>query len=83
MVSGYFTHSLWRVKFILLQHFHNHVTDDARKSAGDMSLSMHLLLKESAEALSLVAKPIIMDEKTREALKNGDEKVLNRNGGSI
>lgn len=64
------------LEFILLQHFHNHVTDDARKSAGDMSLSMHLLLKESAEALSLVAKPIIMDEKTREALKNGDENSL-------
>lgn len=61
------------LEFILLQHFHHHVTDDARKSAGDMSLSMHLLLKQEASALALVAESIILDEKTVDALKKNDK----------
>ena len=68
------------LEFILLQHFHHHVTDDARKSAGDMSLSMHLLLKQEANALALVAESIILDEKTVDALKKMISILLRHSG---
>lgn len=64
------------LSFILLQHFHNHVTDDAKKSAGDMSLSMNLLLQQNALSMHIVSQSILVDNQTKEAIQAGDSFTL-------
>jgi len=63
-------------EIILLDHFHNHVTDDARKSVADISENLHSILEQQSFGMSMALQPVLADESTQRALKARDGKSL-------
>ena len=61
---------------VLLQHFHRHVTDDARKSIADLSLGMHATLYQQALGMSMVLQTVLHDTQTQQEMKAYDAHAL-------
>lgn len=61
---------------VLLQHFHRHVTDDARKSIADLSLGMQAILHQQALGMSMVLQTVLHDTQTQHDIKAYDADAL-------
>ena len=64
------------LEFILLNHFHEHVTDDARKSADDMAISMHILLKQNMRSLEILSQALASDDMMIQAIQSSQRDLI-------
>lgn len=63
-------------EFVLLQHFHRHVTDEARKSIAELSGDMHTIFHQQALGMSMALQSVIQDTRTLKHIKEGDAEKL-------
>lgn len=61
---------------VLLQHFHRHVTDDARRSVAELSGDMHTVFHQQALGMSMALQSIMHDKLTLKNLKEGNAEKL-------